>query len=331
MQFSIVIPTRNRPDQLRVAVASVLAQTLWNDSADIEIIIVDDGSDPEHEAAHAQLARELGPRGHLIHLPHVAGGHGPAFARNTAVSVARGTWIGFLDDDDVWIDNDAIARAAVVAQRHLARHGVLPDLMLSDQVAFAHGRLLDRSIWTEDLNSFVEHTREPAPFEAHRVDVPTLLRCQGFCHLNTTLVRRAFFQEIGGFDENLRYESDRDFYLRAIDAARAILYMPFVTSRHNVPDPDERKNVSTAITPYRRRLFQLRLLNKTILFARTPELIAYGRRHRGYTLKKLAEELWRNGQPRSALYFAKQALFIDLGGKWTFFTLWLLALSCLLP
>ena len=41
MQFSVIIPTRNRPETLKVAIMSVLNQT----SDDFEIIVVNDGSD----------------------------------------------------------------------------------------------------------------------------------------------------------------------------------------------------------------------------------------------------------------------------------------------
>jgi len=62
--------------------------------------------------------------------------------------------------------------------------------------------------------------REPDVAGAFTVSPAELLACPAHCHLNTTIVSRAFYFEIAGLDEGLRYECDRDFYLRAIRSPR---------------------------------------------------------------------------------------------------------------
>jgi hypothetical protein len=91
---SVVIPTRNRPDMVRRAVESALAQTYTS----LEVIVVVDGPDAATTAALAGLSN---PRLTVIELPE---NKGAAEARNIGVHRAAGDWIAFLDDDDLWLE-----------------------------------------------------------------------------------------------------------------------------------------------------------------------------------------------------------------------------------
>ena len=90
---SVVIPTRNRHLLVVRAVNSVLSQTL----AAIEVIVILDGPD---EAATKALSQIDDARLRVETLPQRVGGGN---ARNTGVSIARGRWVAFLDDDDQWL------------------------------------------------------------------------------------------------------------------------------------------------------------------------------------------------------------------------------------
>lgn len=91
---STIIPCYNRPQMLREAVESVLAQTYRN----IEIIIVDDGSTDDTPAMGDALAA-LYPNivKPLIRNPP----HGPGPAREAGRQAARGEFIQYLDSDDL--------------------------------------------------------------------------------------------------------------------------------------------------------------------------------------------------------------------------------------
>ena len=90
MKVSVVIPTYNRAAFLVEAIDSVLAQT-WKP---MEIIVVDDGStDGTREA--------LGRYGDRVRYFYKENG-GPSSARNLGIKKARGTYVAFLDSDDVW-------------------------------------------------------------------------------------------------------------------------------------------------------------------------------------------------------------------------------------
>ena len=318
--FSIIIPTRNRPGLLRRALDSTAAQR----GAEFEVIVVDDGSDPAMLAKTAAVVQTAGPRVRLHRLPQVGGGHGPAYARNVGVELATQDYIGFLDDDDEWTDPDYLARVArvLVARVLAARPGPI-DLHYANQAAIQHGAPIGRAIWIEDLKPLVEASLQPGPAGAYEIGVAQLVRSGGFCHLNTTVVRRAFFQQIGAFDAGLRYESDRDFALRSIDAAGAILYSPVVVARHYVPDQAQRANVSTTSSELQRRLHQLRLLDKAILFSKHAEMRSYGKRHKAYTLKRIAAALADQGDVELALYYGREAALVGFGAKWSGYLAWL--------
>ena len=97
MVFTVIIPTRNRPEFLREAVQSVLTQDL----AEFELLIVNDGSGPVANF-HDRRIRVLDNRQ-----------RGAVSARNLGVSAARGQFVAFLDDDDQWIDRNFLAQSAM--------------------------------------------------------------------------------------------------------------------------------------------------------------------------------------------------------------------------
>ena len=90
---STVIPVRNRPQLLREAVESVLAQTY----RPVEVIVVDDGSTDETPAMEDSLTRRYPDIVRIIRNPPL----GPGPAREAGRVVARGEFIQYLDSDDL--------------------------------------------------------------------------------------------------------------------------------------------------------------------------------------------------------------------------------------
>ena len=106
LDFSVIIPSRNRPASLRVAIDSVLRQQ----HPSKELIVVNDGSDGENAAIYRSLENELKDRARFFHLVHRPHGHGQSYAINFGVDQAIGNYVCFLDDDDYWIDDDHLSR-----------------------------------------------------------------------------------------------------------------------------------------------------------------------------------------------------------------------------
>ena len=296
--FSVIMPTRNRASLFAVALRSVLEQRF----ADFELIVVNDGSSKEQERLYQELMDAAPDYARVLHLVRTERGHGQAYALNFGASQARGDYLCFLDDDDQWLDPEHLQRAA----RVIAASAERVDVLLANQVAFRNDAPVSGVIWIEDLQNRLQG---PADNAGAYTVVPTeLLICPAHCHLNTTIVSRSLFAELGGIDEAQRYETDRDFYLRAIDRARLIKYLPFTVSRHNIPDPAAKANMSTVDSELSKRLNQLRVFDRAVLFSTRPELRRYAMRQRVYILKHIATEASRLGDFDAALYYAREAL-----------------------
>lgn len=105
--ISVVIPTRNRCDRLAAAIASARAQTWPN----LEIVVVDDASSDATPAYLQRLAAE-DQAVRVVRNETPLGGGG---ARNAGISVARGKYVAFLDDDDEWLPDKLTRQHALLA------------------------------------------------------------------------------------------------------------------------------------------------------------------------------------------------------------------------
>lgn len=154
---SAVIPTFGRPELLRRAVDSALAQTL----AAVEVIVVIDGDDPPTRAALAQVAD---PR--LRVISH-ASKRGPGGARDTGAAAAAGRWVAFLDDDDEWRPDKLAKQIALAGEdRHVLvttlSHVVTPGgTFVRPLSPYAPDRpidewLFDRTTWTKGGMTFLQ-------------------------------------------------------------------------------------------------------------------------------------------------------------------------------
>src|SRR5262249_10113627 len=107
---SIIVPTYNRADLLRLALDSLARQT----DRDFETIIVDDGSTEdiapvaEHHSVRPSVFRQSRS--------------GPAAARNRGVAEAAAELIAFLDSDDEWLPSKL--------QRYLDAMRAKPDVAI---------------------------------------------------------------------------------------------------------------------------------------------------------------------------------------------------------
>jgi glycosyltransferase involved in cell wall biosynthesis len=104
MKVSVVIPTHNRRAWLGLTLRSVLRQH----HHDLEAIVVDDGST---DGTDEMLADVFDPRVRVI--PHESP-RGVGASRNHGAAEARGEWIAFVDDDDLWAP-DKLARQVEAA------------------------------------------------------------------------------------------------------------------------------------------------------------------------------------------------------------------------
>jgi glycosyltransferase involved in cell wall biosynthesis len=121
--LTAVIPTYNRAGYAVQAVESVLAQR----GADIEVVLVDDGSTDETQRVVAGRARRWGERVRYVWQEHAERG----VARNRGAAEARGEFVAFLDSDDLWRPDHA-ERSLRLLARHPEAAGSIAEYGLVD-------------------------------------------------------------------------------------------------------------------------------------------------------------------------------------------------------
>lgn len=195
---SVIIPTYNRADLLPETLASVLGQTL----ADIEVIVVDDGS--TDDTAEVMAARA---DNRLRYVKNVRTGL-PAAGRNVGIRAAKANLLAFVDSDDLWLPEKL-----VVQTRYLDEH---PDV----QWCFTHYDFLDHA------SAAVESRPRPMIPPPGPQRLGLLLGCN-FIGSPTVLVRRGLLERTGIFDEarELRFVEDWELWLR-LEAASPGAFLP---------------------------------------------------------------------------------------------------------
>lgn len=113
---SVIVPTRNRATMLKRALASILGQRYPR----IEIIVIANGCEDDTEQAvrdiQSQCAGQPAAQASIaLHgFKETLGG---ARARNIGLDAARGEYVAFLDDDDIW-HPDKLAKQVELLNRH---------------------------------------------------------------------------------------------------------------------------------------------------------------------------------------------------------------------
>lgn len=188
-RVSVVIPSYNRVELLQRAIDSALNQTY----RDIELIVVDDGSD---DGTSEMIERIPDPRVRLVRHRRP---QGVARARNAGIAIARGEWVAFLDNDDEWLPEKLERQLALVEQEDPG----VAAVYCSAFFASAPGErrpMRRRNLPRGDvLDSLLRH------------DMPTTPTLY--------MVRRSALIEIGGFDDTALHAEDLDCWIRLARAS----------------------------------------------------------------------------------------------------------------
>ncbi|MFP5022028.1 glycosyltransferase family 2 protein [Pseudonocardia phyllosphaerae] len=183
--ISVITPAYNVGPWIGDALDSVLAQT----ESRFEYVVVDDGStDDTADVVRARAARDSRLR--LVQVPN--GGSGAA--RNRALAETSAPFVAFLDGDDRWHPRFL---EHMLATMHTAPPGV--------GMAYCHTRVM------------LENGQVVAPRwqPAGRVDLDRLLVENDPPHNGSSLmIRRACFDQVGGFDTSLPSAVDFEMWLR---------------------------------------------------------------------------------------------------------------------
>lgn len=197
-QVSVVIPVKDRADELKRCLSSLAA--LSYPAEKIQIIVVDDGSSDDSPL----VAQEFG----ALVVPSGGTGRGPAAARNVGASHATGEILAFIDSDCSasagWL-NDLIPAFNDPA---LAAVGGQVDGMCTESA-------VDR--YEAVMSSLSIGNRERVGNSGN--DTFYLPSCN-------LLVRRSAFRSAGGFKDEMHVGEDVDLTWRLRDSGWSIAYLP---------------------------------------------------------------------------------------------------------
>jgi len=185
---SIITPTLDRIHFLRRALDSAIAQTY----EDWEAVVVVDGPSPEMAE---YVNSHPDPRVRLVQRDTNGG---VAAARNTGIAQARGRYVGFLDDDDIWLPQKLERQVPLLEAGADVVHSLV-------YVADGGGNVYERAS-ERGFALFRAAAAEGFPYFR-------LLR-QSSYQISSFLVRKTAIEEIGGFDPTLTTVDDLDFVHR---------------------------------------------------------------------------------------------------------------------
>jgi glycosyltransferase involved in cell wall biosynthesis len=183
IKISIIIPTKDRPQFLNSAL-----KPFRNFLSDIEIIVIDDGSQSDNAALNKQACNILSN----CYYQCIQKSRGAARARNLGLSLSRGKWIWFVDDDDI-VPIKAIEKVLHIINQEKSHDEVLllPMTQVSDTF------IVNKVYPTQERNNFNSYRHK-----GHEVNTS----CAVF--LQKILI------ESEGWDDSLVAGQDTDLFLR---------------------------------------------------------------------------------------------------------------------
>lgn len=254
---SVVISTYNRSGMLREALACALCQV----GVDLEVVVVDNGSTDD-------TARVLsGVDDARVRVIRNAVSLGPTGGRNTGLAAATGTWVAFLDDDDLWAP-DKLRRQLDAAE------------------AVGAGWSYTGCVYIDDRRQVLGGAPAPAPEEVVRTLPSAYVIPAG---LSGMAFRRDLVDGDGLLDDRLRWQTDWDLSLRLLRTGPpAAVPAPLVAYRQHAGQ------VSRGAARYEPEL--------EIMGAKFADLRDPGQRFdRGIQHRFVASEALRGGQRGMAL------------------------------
>jgi glycosyltransferase involved in cell wall biosynthesis len=215
--LSVVIPTKDRADALARTLDALEAQEVGE--ASLEVIVVDNGS--SDDTLEQVRARRGGARLPIQLLEQPEGG--PAAARNAGAVTAAGEVLLFLGDDTEPEDTGLL-------RAHLDLHAARPEPTYG---------VLGRITWTprKPVTPFMRWLENGGP-QFHYCDLaPGQVDAAGYFYSSHASVKRACFEQVGGFDERFPTAAveDTELGVRLADAGLELDYHPELLVLHDHP------------------------------------------------------------------------------------------------
>ena len=228
---SVIIPTYNRARLVGGAVESVLAQ----DYANVEIIVVDDGSKDD---TLAMMGKAYGGDSKVRCLPKANGG--VSSARNLGIRESRGEFVAFLDADDAWLPGK------LTLQLECLRRFPMAGMVWTDMSAVDGGGKVLHERYLRKMYSAYEHYPSARSLFVKNFQEARIGDVDAFCgdifspmvlgnlvHTSTVLLRRERLMKVGFFDESFKTGEDYPFHLKTCREG-PVAYVDAATIRYAV-------------------------------------------------------------------------------------------------
>jgi glycosyltransferase involved in cell wall biosynthesis len=255
--ISVVVPTYNRAELLKLTIRSILAQSRPAD----EVIVVDDGS-TDHTP---EVCAELGDRIVYIRQKNM----GLSAARNTGIRAATGRWVAFCDSDDLWLPEKL--ETQLEALEATGAGWSLTDFRLIEAGGAPLGA--DESGFAKTFPFFSETGVEPlahlggwlqqraigagsTAVQIYTGDAFGMLFEGNIALPSSAIVDRGLFEGTGLFDETFRSAEETEFFHRLAAMLPVVIVMKalveYRTGHASITAGDAIPIIQNALTSIRR-------------------------------------------------------------------------------
>ena len=184
---SIIVRTKDRPKLLVNALRSIVEQTYAN----LEIVVVNDGGEDVRD-----VVTGLSGGVPVIYTAHEKS-MGRAAAANTGIKVAKGSYLNFLDDDDVFYPDHVETMVRSILPR-------------DEKVVYASVSSAYFNGSPENLENCIKRVVN------HNIDFdPDRILFQNYIPILSALFHKDVITKVGGFSQDLNLFEDWEFWIRA--------------------------------------------------------------------------------------------------------------------
>jgi glycosyltransferase involved in cell wall biosynthesis len=292
---SIIIPAFNASEFILATLDSISAQKT---SSRLEVIVVNDGStDSTREIVESYPGMQ-------INCITIENSGGPSRPRNIAIAAATGRYIVIFDSDDLMLPGKIEN-----SLRLLDHYPEAGFLFTNFQSVDSAGNIL-KADFLERYDTLYSLPYKDAKDSARIIQSEDLLHglaVANFIGTSSVVIRRSVLDEVGNFDEQLRYGEDFHLWVRLANKHTAI-FLDKVLHQYRIHE----NSISNA--NHSERLENLIALNSEYLSPEFPEFFREKSRKRiGRISYNLAKRYLKSGDYVKASKFGQLA--IDSGHK----------------
>ena len=201
-KISVIIPAYNAEKFITRAIDSILAQQCDHG---LEILVIDDNSTDNT----SDIVYDLSNRHRQISLLNNKRKKGPSGARNTGLLESKGSYISFLDADDVWYPNHLDEGI-----RFLEKNENIDAVFYNFDI-YEHEDMKKLNDWFS-LRSFTKNLKIKILDDEYYLILDNLhdaLLDESFIHLQSMIIKSRVINNIL-FNENISTSEDRDFAIQ---------------------------------------------------------------------------------------------------------------------